>query len=590
MKRSTVKQKSGDLLSRPPATGVLQRKCACGNQAVGGGQCSECAKKNETLQRKAKSADEVNRVPASVQEVLNSPGHPLDSDTRSFMEPQFGRDFSQVRLHTDATAAKSAEAVNALAYTVGRDVVFGAGEYQPGSNRGRELLAHELTHVDQQSGMPVGALQTMGGTGALEAEADQNASFISGGTGRSANTHAGSPNGLGIQRKEKPGEMAPTMKFQIIVDFSSMTADHARDCFAAYQQMSAKDRRKAFDANYPKGITNLLKALPAEDASKTYRNEVREMLRWIEEAETRKASGLTDDEMAKAMGTDMRTKAVATATATKIKKGSTKAPTEAEISKAHDENVKKTSVPEATTNRWTALSPKQKKETLAAGKKAIEDLVAHAAKTHPELKLTKDSFKLDFFGVDDRGQGVLAFSDTVGGKPVAAVGFDFVTAVQVKPAYALSTVVHEVFGHPEYGVYGTEYHLELYDKAKKKAGFGKKVEGSKQRLAEKDAFAYQETEIYSLMRELPYWTEVTPEDEKKSPGLTELNFNPAKGVSDRIGLLKTQWKDAKLAIPLLRGLFVRLRSDPRMTKKAIDAFIAGLNAHFSKDEVKEITK
>ena len=68
------------------------------------------------------------------------------------MEPRFGHDFSRVRVHADAKAAKSAQAVNALAYTVGQDMIFGNGQYAPNTNDGRRLLAHEMTHVVQQSG------------------------------------------------------------------------------------------------------------------------------------------------------------------------------------------------------------------------------------------------------------------------------------------------------------------------------------------------------------------------------------------------------------------------------------------------------
>ncbi|HEY6236246.1 MAG TPA: DUF4157 domain-containing protein, partial [Candidatus Elarobacter sp.] len=71
------------------------------------------------------------------------------------MEPRFGRDLSDVRVHIDHHAAESARAVNALAYTVGRDVVFGAGQYAPNTNSGRQLLAHELAHVVQQRTSPV---------------------------------------------------------------------------------------------------------------------------------------------------------------------------------------------------------------------------------------------------------------------------------------------------------------------------------------------------------------------------------------------------------------------------------------------------
>jgi hypothetical protein len=77
---------------------------------------------------------------------------PLDPATRAYMDPRFGHDFSRVRVHTDSLAAESARAVDALAYTVGTDVVFAAGRYAPHTDPGRELLAHELTHVRQQAG------------------------------------------------------------------------------------------------------------------------------------------------------------------------------------------------------------------------------------------------------------------------------------------------------------------------------------------------------------------------------------------------------------------------------------------------------
>jgi len=94
-------------------------------------------------------------APPIVQEVLDSPGQPLDPAMRGFMEPSFGRDFSQVRVHTDPKAAESARAMDALAFTVGRDVVFASGQYAPDMESGRRLLAHELAHVVQQgAGVP----------------------------------------------------------------------------------------------------------------------------------------------------------------------------------------------------------------------------------------------------------------------------------------------------------------------------------------------------------------------------------------------------------------------------------------------------
>ena len=139
----------------PVARPVLQRKCACGNQAVGGGECSECQKKNHALQRKAMNSGKGewdSAIPPVVHDVLNSTGEPLNESTRAFMEPRFGHDFSGVRVHTDARAAESAGAVTAHAYTVGEDVVFAPGQYQPSTERGNALIAHELSHVLQQEG------------------------------------------------------------------------------------------------------------------------------------------------------------------------------------------------------------------------------------------------------------------------------------------------------------------------------------------------------------------------------------------------------------------------------------------------------
>jgi hypothetical protein len=90
-------------------------------------------------------------VVASVHEGLHSPGQPLDRATRDYFESRFGSDLGTVRVHTDARAAQSAYALQASAYTVGRDVVFGRGQYAPTTMPGRHLLAHELTHVLQQS-------------------------------------------------------------------------------------------------------------------------------------------------------------------------------------------------------------------------------------------------------------------------------------------------------------------------------------------------------------------------------------------------------------------------------------------------------
>jgi Domain of unknown function (DUF4157) len=233
----------------PVKTGLLQRKCACGNSAGLTGKCTECQNKQLTLQRRSNNQAEPDEVPPIVHEVLRSPGsllnsntfiskglhfsqdfsripiheiarqklqtqlkigepgdkyeqeadrvadmvmrmpelektedtvlqaksvtdrplqttlglgtqisalqsngQPLDPATRAFMEPRLGYDLSPVRLHTDSQATEMAQALNAKAFTVGRDIVFAAGQYQPGTRTGQHLLAHELTHFIQQRG------------------------------------------------------------------------------------------------------------------------------------------------------------------------------------------------------------------------------------------------------------------------------------------------------------------------------------------------------------------------------------------------------------------------------------------------------
>ena len=126
----------------------VQRKCACG------GTCSKCQgeRNDDQLHRKAAGSGELGQTiaPPIVHEALQSPGNPLDATTRVFMESRFGHDFSRVRVHADQLSARSAEAIGAYAYTVGSNVVFGSG-YAPTSEEGQRLLAHELTHVLQQS-------------------------------------------------------------------------------------------------------------------------------------------------------------------------------------------------------------------------------------------------------------------------------------------------------------------------------------------------------------------------------------------------------------------------------------------------------
>jgi hypothetical protein len=141
-----------DQVLKTPAPKV-QRACA---SCAAGKRCSACSAQDEKLvQRKTTHATPAAGMAVSDDFVSSlGSGRPLDPATLDFMESRFGHDFAGVRIHTDAAAAATAHSVDALAYTVGRDVVFGAGQYAPETTQGQRVLAHELTHVIQQSSPP----------------------------------------------------------------------------------------------------------------------------------------------------------------------------------------------------------------------------------------------------------------------------------------------------------------------------------------------------------------------------------------------------------------------------------------------------
>jgi len=191
-------------------------------QRCGGTECPPggCNHDGElTVQRQAASlvpGPAATRVPSAVHEVVRSPGRELPSTVHWLMEPRFGHDFGNVRVHTDAMAAGTARAVGAHAYTVGRDVIFGDGQFRPDSIAGRRLIAHELTHVIQQraAGGPLAARPSTvsSPSDAAEREADRVANAVTTGTlmpRGQENPLEPSPLPLGPERAPTP-ESGPT--------------------------------------------------------------------------------------------------------------------------------------------------------------------------------------------------------------------------------------------------------------------------------------------------------------------------------------------------------------------------------------------
>ncbi|HEY6352711.1 MAG TPA: DUF4157 domain-containing protein [Candidatus Angelobacter sp.] len=148
---STPQSGPSDATSPPPSPQRLSRKCACG------GEAEYQQEENRVAARESASGSGPATSHDALEQVLRSPGQPLDAGTRAFFEPRFGHDFSNVRVHTDSVAGESALAINAHAFTTGSNVAFAPGKFNPHDSAGRQLLAHELTHTIQQ-----GAVKSLG--------------------------------------------------------------------------------------------------------------------------------------------------------------------------------------------------------------------------------------------------------------------------------------------------------------------------------------------------------------------------------------------------------------------------------------------
>ncbi len=149
-----------------PASVPVQRKCA---------HCEE--EEKQSLQRKESNSEAtaVNESLTNYVSSLSGRGQPLSTETKTFFAQRMGHDFSAVRVHTNSEAMESAQAINSLAYTTGNNIVFNQNQYSPHTQSGKHLLAHELTHVVQQSnGVAPSRLQRLVRTSLVTCPPGQN--------------------------------------------------------------------------------------------------------------------------------------------------------------------------------------------------------------------------------------------------------------------------------------------------------------------------------------------------------------------------------------------------------------------------------
>jgi hypothetical protein len=553
---------------------------------------------NQALQRMIGAKNDESQHEAQTQEQDEYPsidtgaGAPLAEDVRQDMESRFDEGLGEVRIHSDPQSADLAESLNAEAFTSGRDVYFAAGKYAPNTPSGQRLLAHELTHTLQQnSGGPSSRSPVSQPTDAAETEATAISERMTTQPGARLAPKESTSARISLEPSPAPPTAKGTTMYwpgtepkappptHVFEDAAAWTAAGAPAALDAYWKLVPGNRKSAFDFSYPKGnVAKVLKALSSDAAAGAYQAHVRELLLWVEEAETRLASGKKDDEMA-----DIEAKFVYEKNKKEVEAQSGKQATQAEVEASRQAQVSQKSFHHpAAKSRWEKLSPEKRGEWTKKANDAIADVVAHAAKTHPALKLDASMFKLAFHEIDKNSPGALAQGGQVGGKRVCSVGFEFVDAVKANPAYALSTVIHELFGHVEFNDPGqvATYQQALFSKA------GAKIPGyTSDPTAERASYGYHESEIYSLLRELPYWTPVSAKDK----GIERLNPDPKMLVAYQIDNIKDEWEPT-LAVALMRGLYKRFSLDPRIEKTALTAFEGVVRGKFTAAEATQILK
>lgn len=492
-------------------------------------------------------------------------GRALDSQTRSRLEYGLGTVVPDLRIHTGSVAASLAEREASRAITYGFDIAFASGEFQPGTFGGDALLAHEAAHALQQAKGNGSQGESDSETEATRASA--SASLRMTGTPTSPALLGGSA--LSLRRCGKSDAQ------QALDGARPWTPELARKALDQYRGMSGADREKAFKRYYPTGAyQKMLAALTPEDTAGAYADVIREIAQRAQVSatlESAKASGLGGmDQMAQAQAEMMRKRAEDAARASNP---AGPPPTPAQVDAEHTKQVQENA---SVQPGAPVMSPADIAKWTAAATAEIPKVVALAAANHPELHLAATDFMVDVPGIELRGKNVIADEQIVSGKAVARVGETFARYAAANPAYVLSVVVHELHGHIEYGTYGapgTELGLTVYDAAAARMpGYHRPAN----RTPELDLYAYQETEIYSVLRSYDYHTSPSAKDLPTLPDI----MNPEAMVTWHIKTTRENF-EPHVAEALLHGLYRRLVIDPRISAAALHAFERAVRANYT---------
>jgi hypothetical protein len=511
----------------------------------------------------------VGGAPDIVDRVLRSPGRPLTRAERDFMEQRLGSDLGAVRLHTDDKAAAAAASVSAAAFTVGEHVVFAKDALAPQQPDGRRLLAHELAHTIQQRGAApeVKAFGANDSRAELEARSAADAA-VDGRPGRYVPTAPARCQGIlqrqpapplarGFELTQNPGLPPFGKRFDEILAKPTISSTDADTALSMYANLDAAMRQAKLSTHYPTGkVTQLLGALtPA--AAQRHRAELQDLLRKVEEEETLKSSGRSETQLSEIQGKWLQAKAP-TPEAARAQVAALAVP------------------PPAATTKWSAMTPAERAKWEADGNAAVATMVSYAAANYPELKLKAAEFRLAFEDVEKAGSTVMAFSESGGSGPRLVVGYTFVTTTNINPAYMIEVVVHELRGHPEFESMDKSYQFSLYQKSHPyQPSYKTPAAGSQEARNEILSYGYFETEIFSVMRGLPYAHTVSSADAAKGAHVLSA---PKDVIAYHVKQIVDAWQP-DVGAALLRGLYMRFLLDPRIASAALDAFRDAVKLH-----------
>jgi len=219
-------------------------------------------------------------------------------------------------------------------------------------------------------------------------------------------------------------------------------------------------------------------------------------------------------------------------------------------------------------------------------------MAAWCAANKPELGITESTFELDYSGVDQASLGAIATVGSKEGKTVQ-VGFEFVVAVEMDERYALSTIIHELSGHVSYDPSGhMSYEQGLYQQAVKKTKKGTVTD-----TKGNETYAYWPSEVYSLLKELDYFTPVSAADAAKPVTLPDgstttmdkINYDPRDAIEGLLRRMKARW-DADVVEGLLRGFYMRIWNDPTTYYQTTTEFTALVEKVFGSTVAANVSK